>query len=90
MHIIGAIGGKKGGIPVIIAENKGVINPVATAVGKDTKNPTVAIGKYIGKKTDPSPIKWNNTGITTPRALKIAAITISLLLIVTFLKDLSI
>jgi hypothetical protein len=77
MDIIGAIGGKNGGIPVTTAENKGVINPTEKATGIDIKNPTVAIGMNIGKKIEPSPIKWKSMGKTIPRALKTAPIVMS-------------
>ena len=80
MDIIGAIGGKNGGIPVTTAENKGVINPTEKATGMDIKNPTVAIGINIGKKIDPSPIRWKSIGKTTPRALKTAPIVMSIAL----------
>ena len=53
--IIGAIGGMKGGIPVINPERKGVIIPISTASCGLNIYAAIKIGRNIGKNAAPRP-----------------------------------
>jgi hypothetical protein len=72
--MIGAIGGKRGGIPVRREEARGVKKPAITEfLAESMKEPT-ARGMYIGRKTDPSPRRWKTIGSAMESPEKITAI----------------
>jgi hypothetical protein len=51
--MMGAMGGKKGGIPVSSAETRGDSTPTASATGRATRYPAMRMGINIGKKALP-------------------------------------
>jgi hypothetical protein len=48
-----AIGGKKGGMPVVTAEMSGVATPTVVAHRGLRRNAPASTGRYIGRKTWP-------------------------------------